>query len=47
MDFTNLLRLIVYKKELDEKTKEFRQQIDALDEETRKIQILFIDAYKQ
>ncbi|CAF3481580.1 unnamed protein product [Rotaria sp. Silwood1] len=35
-----------YKKELDEKTAQFHQEINALDEEIRNVQILFIQAYK-
>ncbi|UJR37805.1 hypothetical protein I4U23_030495 [Adineta vaga] len=35
-----------YKKELDEKTAQFQQEIKALDEEIRNVQILFIEAYK-
>jgi hypothetical protein len=32
---------------LEEKTAEFRQEINALDEEIRNVQILFIEAYKK
>ncbi|CAF3857684.1 unnamed protein product [Rotaria sp. Silwood2] len=35
-----------YKRELDEKTAQFRQEINSLDEEIRNVQILFIQAYK-
>ncbi len=38
---------IEYKKELEEKTAQFRQEINALDEEIRNVQILFIEAYKK
>ncbi|CAF1152309.1 unnamed protein product [Adineta ricciae] len=35
-----------YKKELDEKTEQFKREINALDEEIHNVQILFIEAYK-
>ncbi|CAF1281855.1 unnamed protein product [Adineta steineri] len=35
-----------YKRELEEKTDQFRQEINGLDEEIRNVQILFIEAYK-
>jgi hypothetical protein len=38
---------VEYKKQLDEKTAEFRREIDALDEEIRNVQVLFIEAYKK
>jgi hypothetical protein len=42
-----LFFLIDYKRELEEKTAQFRQEINALDEEIRNVQILFIEAYKK
>lgn len=43
----NFVCLVEYKRQLEEKTAAFRRDINALDEEIRNVQILFIEAYKK